>query len=93
MLTVSIMARINPQDGVRTPRMRILERIWALGEIWPVVVIFVVMIGGMNTGIFTPTEGAAVGAAGTGLVALLRGRLGWADASWTACARPRWPRR
>ncbi|WP_245243004.1 TRAP transporter large permease [Pararhodobacter sp. SW119] len=79
MLTVSIMARINPQDSVRTPRLRIIDRIRALSEIWPVVVIFVVMIGGMNTGVFTPTEGAAVGAAGTGLVALLRGRLGWSE--------------
>jgi C4-dicarboxylate transporter, DctM subunit len=78
MMTVSIMSRINPQDSIRTPRMRILDRIKALSEVWPVVLIFVVMIGGMNTGVFTPTEGAAVGAAGTGLVALLRGRLGWA---------------
>ena len=78
MLTVSIMTRINPKDGIRTPRIGILDRFRALSEVWPVVVIFVVMIGGMNTGVFTPTEGAAVGAAGTGLVALLRGRLGWA---------------
>ncbi len=78
MLTVSLMARLNPQDGVRTPRLGYLERLRALSEVWPVAAIFVVMIGGMNTGVFTPTEGAAVGAAGTGLVALLRGRLGWA---------------
>ncbi|MFN3953641.1 MAG: TRAP transporter large permease [Pararhodobacter sp.] len=79
MLTVAVMVRINPADGVRRPRLRLLERIRALSEIWPVVLIFVLMIGGMNTGIFTPTEGAAVGAAGTGLVAFLRGRLGWAE--------------
>ncbi len=78
MLTVALMVRINPKDAVCTPRLSIVDRFRALGEIWPVVVIFVVMIGGMNTGIFTPTEGAAVGAAGTGLVAFLRGKLGWA---------------
>lgn len=79
MLTVALMVRLNPSDAVRTPRLSILDRIRALSEVWPVVVIFVVMIGGMNTGIFTPTEGAAVGAAGTGLVAFLRGKLGWAS--------------
>jgi len=79
MLTVAVMVRLNPRDAVRTPRLTILERIRALSEVWPVVVIFVVMIGGMNTGIFTPTEGAAVGAAGTGLVAFVRGRLGWSE--------------
>ncbi|MGY6536869.1 MAG: TRAP transporter large permease [Pararhodobacter sp.] len=77
MLTIAVMVRINPRDGVHSPRLPILERIKALGEILPVVLIFVLMIGGMNTGIFTPTEGAAVGAAGTGLVAAVRGRLGW----------------
>ena len=77
MLTVGLMVRVNPADGVRSPRPPLLARIKALGEVWPVVVIFVVMIGGMNTGVFTPTEAAAFGAAGTGLVAALRGRLGW----------------
>lgn len=77
ILTIAVVVRLNPRDSVHTERIGILERIRATSEVWPVVVIFVVMIGGMNTGIFTPTEGAAVGAAGTGLVAFLRGRLGW----------------
>ena len=78
MLTVSIYVRFSPSDAVRTPRLGYLDRLRALSEIWPVALIFVVMIWGMNTGVFTPTEGAAVGAAGTGLVAAVRGRLGWA---------------
>ena len=79
MLTVAIIVRLNPADGVRSAPLPLLERFRSLSEIWPVVLIFVAMIGGMNTGIFTPTEGAAVGAAGTGLVAFLRGKLGWAE--------------
>ncbi len=78
MITVAISVRLNPDDAVRTPRMPIIQRLKALREIWPVVAIFVVMIGGMNMGVFTPTEGAAIGAAGTGLVAALRGKLGFA---------------
>ena len=35
------------------------------------------MIGGIYTGVFTPTEAAAVGALGTGLLALVKGRMGW----------------
>jgi C4-dicarboxylate transporter DctM subunit len=77
MLTVAVMVRMNPSDGVRRPRPPIGARLRALGEIWPVVAIFVVMIWGMNAGVFTPTEAAAFGAAGTGLVAALKGRLGW----------------
>ena len=79
MITIAIRVRFDPRDAVQTPRLSYWERFKALSEIWPVVIIFVVMIGGMNTGVFTPTEGAAVGAAGTGLVAALRGRLGWRE--------------
>jgi tripartite ATP-independent transporter DctM subunit len=51
------------------------ERMQALVAVWPVIVIFVVVIGGIYTGIFTPTEGAAVGAVATGLLAWQRGGL------------------
>jgi TRAP-type C4-dicarboxylate transport system permease large subunit len=43
--------------------------------VWPVVVIFALVVGGIYAGWFTPTEGAAVGAAGTGLLALANGGL------------------
>ena len=36
---------------------------------------FLVMIGGIYLGFFTPTEGAAVGAAGTGLIAIFNKNL------------------
>ena len=41
------------------------------------LVIFVLVMGGIYGGIFTPTEGAGVGASGTFLIALLRGGMGW----------------
>ena len=47
------------------------ERFRQLGEIWPVLAVFLLVIGGIYTGIFTPTEAAAIGAAGTGLIALV----------------------
>jgi len=48
-----------------------------LGKVWPVILIFVVVVGGIYTGIFTPTEAAAVGAAGTFLVAVFSGEMSW----------------
>lgn len=52
------------------------ERFESLKYIWPVVLIFFVVIGGIYRGVFTPTEGAAVGAAFTGIVAMFR-RMTW----------------
>jgi tripartite ATP-independent transporter DctM subunit len=51
------------------------ERWKALVQTWPVIVIFLAVVGGIYSGIFTPTEGAAVGAFGTGLAAWLAGGL------------------
>jgi tripartite ATP-independent transporter DctM subunit len=42
-----------------------------------VLLIFLLVIGGIYAGWFTPTEGAAVGAAGTGIIAYLNGGLDW----------------
>lgn len=47
--------------------------------------IFVVVIGGIYVGVFTPTEGAAVGAISTGLLAAAHRRLGWNE--FVSCLR------
>ncbi|MCC5988311.1 MAG: TRAP transporter large permease [Pararhodobacter sp.] len=75
MAAVAIYVRIYPDSAPVQPKEPMRARLATLLEIWPVVVIFALVIGGIYSGIFTPTEGAAVGALGTGLVALLRGNL------------------
>ncbi|MFK7869129.1 MAG: TRAP transporter large permease [Roseobacter sp.] len=77
MLTISLYVRLYPASAGTRPRAPMSERLQALGATWPVLVIFAVVVGGIYLGWFTPTEGAAVGAAGTGLVALLSGSLNW----------------
>ena len=78
MLTISLYVRLYPNSaGTREP-VPMAERWKALGSTWPVLVIFLVVVGGIYLGWFTPTEGSAIGAAGTGLVALLSGSLNWA---------------
>lgn len=76
MLTVSLIVRFNPDSAKPAAKASFAERMEAIVEIWPVVVIFVLVIGGIYGGLFTPTEGAAVGTAGTGVVALARRQLG-----------------
>ncbi|MEQ8447066.1 MAG: TRAP transporter large permease [Pelagibacterium sp.] len=70
LIVVAIYVRISPESAGVRARVPYGERFRELATIWPVVAIFVLVIGGIYTGIFTPTEAAAVGAAGTGLVAL-----------------------
>ncbi|WP_193183089.1 TRAP transporter large permease [Nisaea sediminum] len=77
MITISLYVRRNPEAaGTREP-VEYDERFRALIDVWPVLLVFGLVVGGIYLGWFTPTEGAAVGAAGTGLVALAKGSLTW----------------
>ncbi len=71
MLTVSIYVRLNPDSAGVRPAVPYRERFKALFDVWPVLLVFMLVVGGIYQGWFTPTEGAAVGAAGTGLIAFL----------------------
>ena len=51
------------------------EKWKAILDIWPVLVIFLLVMGGIYVGAFTPTEGAAVGAMGTFLIAITKGGM------------------
>ncbi|WP_299735005.1 TRAP transporter large permease [uncultured Roseobacter sp.] len=77
MLTISLYVRLYPKSAGTRPPQPMSERWAALAETWPVLMIFGLVVGGIYLGWFTPTEGSAIGAAGTGLVALLSGSLNW----------------
>jgi C4-dicarboxylate transporter DctM subunit len=75
LIAIAIVARIDQKAGPAGPRASRAERWKSLGEIWSVGVIFLVVMGGIYTGIFAPTEGAGVGAVATFLVAVTHGGM------------------
>jgi C4-dicarboxylate transporter, DctM subunit len=75
LLAIYIVVRLNPEAGPAAPRATRAERWSALSEVWTVGVIFFVVMGGIYSGIFTPTEGAGVGAFATFLVAIVYGGM------------------
>ena len=75
MVTIWILARLWEKDEVPIKRASLAERLIALRDIWPVIGIFMLVIGGIYLGWFTPTEGAAVGASATGIYAFVNGEL------------------
>ena len=77
MLAISIYVRLHPDAAGTKPAISYLERFKALFDVWPVLMVFSLVVGGIYHGWFTPTEGAAVGAAGTGLIAFLNRGLNW----------------
>jgi tripartite ATP-independent transporter DctM subunit len=63
------------ETGPAGPRSSARERLAALRSVWQVVLLFVLVLGGMYLGWFSPTEAAAVGAVGAVTLAALSGRL------------------
>ena len=87
MLTVAVYVRLKPGSGPVAERKPILARFRNLAKVWPVVVIFALVMGGIAAdwnwfkpgvqALFTPTEGAAVGAVATGIYGVATGGLNW----------------
>ena len=77
VLVIALYVRLYPESAGRQPRMAYPDRWRALAAVWPVMLVFVAVVGGIYTGVFTPTEGASVGALGTGIIALASGELTW----------------
>ena len=75
ILAIAIVVRVNPEAGPAGVRAAASAQWAALVDIWPVLVIFLLVMGGIYVGIFTPTEAAAVGAVGTFLIAVTKGRM------------------
>ena len=75
VIVISIYVRLFPDSAGIRARRGYGERFAALLRVWPVLVVFLLVVGGIYVGLFTPTEGAAVGALGTGLIAWSNGGI------------------
>ena len=67
----------RPEEGPRAERTPWRGRLAALGGVWGTLLLFVLVMGGIYGGLFTPTEAAGIGAGGAFLIALARGALTW----------------
>jgi C4-dicarboxylate transporter DctM subunit len=76
MLTIYILVRRNPQIAPAAPSdFSFREKAIALKDTWTFLVLFLLVMVGIYTGIFTPTEAGAAGAFGAFIIAVARRRL------------------
>ncbi len=78
MIVVAIYVRVAPESGPAAERVPLRDKITSLKAIWPTGFVFVLVIGGIYRGWFSPTEGAAIGAAAVGFLAVVFGGMSWA---------------
>jgi len=74
-IAIAIYVRVNPEAAGTRDAIPMPQRFRQLAAVWPVLLVFVAVVGGIYGGIFTPTEAAAVGALGTGIIAYANGGL------------------
>ena len=72
-----IRVKLNPALAPKEVSAPLHERIAALKDTWPILVVMIGIFGGLFTGAFTPTEAGAIGAFLSCIVAMARGSLGW----------------
>ena len=77
MIAIAIYVRLvpghAPEHDDDAPKLTMA----AAAGVLPIAIIFLIVFGGIYGGFFTPTEGAAVGAAATFVAAVLRGEMTW----------------
>lgn len=77
IITILIWASLDPELGPAGPKASWRERVRSLFGVLEIVVIFLLVLGGLFGGFFTPTEAGAIGAFGTILMAVCRRTLTW----------------
>lgn len=75
--TVYVICRIRPELGPPGTPLPWGERLRAALAAWPVVTLFLLVVGGLFLGWFSPTQAGGIGAAGALLIGLLNRHTTW----------------
>ena len=77
IVCIYVHCRIAPEQGPRGEIFSPIQKIKSLSGMGDTLAVFILVMGGLFIGLFTPTEAAAVGAFGVLAVALIRRQLTW----------------
>ena len=77
-IVIALVVRRRPELGPALPRVPLDQRLRDVAAVWPALLVALVVLGGIYGGIFSPTEGAAVGVIAMLIVAVGVGGMRWA---------------
>jgi C4-dicarboxylate transporter DctM subunit len=68
ILAIDIMIAFRPEAGPAGSKSTFKEKVVSLKKVWHVMLLFLLVLGGIYGGIFTPTEAGAIGAFGAFII-------------------------
>jgi tripartite ATP-independent transporter DctM subunit len=71
-ITILILVKLNPKMGPPGPKTNLKAKFFSLRHTWGMLFLFLLIMGGIYLGFFTPTEAGAVGAFGAFVLAVFR---------------------
>jgi len=74
---IYLIARAKPEMAPRGEPTTFKEKMLSLKGVLGMLFLFVLVLGGILGGLFSPTEGGAIGAAGAFFLAVIRRRMSW----------------
>ena len=76
-LSIIIRVKLNPKLAPRMAdqEFTMKEKIVAIKDAWPIILLIFIVLGGIYSGVFTPTEAAAAGALATLFLGIQQGKL------------------
>jgi len=78
LLTIFLQCLIQPDMGPKGESLTWREKFNSLYATWPMLALFVLVMGGIYLGFFTPTEAAGIGAFGALVITVIKGRMTFA---------------
>lgn len=72
IFVISVLMRSRPDYGPPGEKLSWTRRFHSLRYVWPIALLFLVVLGGIYFGIFTPTEAAGIGAFGAFIISVMR---------------------
>lgn len=69
-LIIYIRCKKNPLIGPPAPKASFSERVMVIKDVWPIGLLFLLVIGGIYIGLFTPTEAGGIGVVGAIIIGM-----------------------
>ena len=77
MIVITILCKFKPSLGPKGPKTSLREKAVAFKSTWGIAALFLLVIGGIYLGVFTPSEAAGVGAFGALVLTFIKRKLNW----------------